>query len=123
MFEEDMERLEHEIDNALLFYCVARDYEEQERCLLEAAEASLKRLWCCRDVLQGVEQIEGFARQVHDYLTISDSILHEGVSKFVRIEHCQADGHWCTLTAQALPLYEELMNLLSIEPSMAMGCH
>jgi len=123
MFEHHMERLERDIDNALLFYCIAKDCQEQECRLVEAAEASLERLQICRNVLRDAEQVNGFARRVRDYLVISDSILDEGVLKFTRSELRQEGNKWDALTVRALSLCEELTDHLSFEPSMVMGIH
>lgn len=123
MFEQHMERLEREIDNALLFYCISKDLQEQERRLVEAAEASLERLQICRNALGDAGQANGLSRRIRDYLTISDSILEEGVVKFTRSELHQEGNKWDALTVRTLSLCDELTERLSLEPSMVMGTH
>jgi hypothetical protein len=123
MFEQDMERLEHELDNALLFYYAAQSAKEKESCILRGVEVSLDRLQCCLEALMCESRIERLRERTRDCLKVSDYLLHEGISNFVRVGCFLRGGAWSTLTARAMHLHEELLDLLKLEPSTVIGHH
>jgi len=120
MFEQDVERLEHALDDALLFYYAAQSAEEKESYIQKAVEASLDRLQCCVDAFVCSERIERFPGRLRDYVMVSEYVLNEGILNFVRVGCFSKGGTWSLLTARAMHLQEEL---LSLDPSVMIGCH
>ena len=108
MFEQDMERLEHEIDDALLFYYAAQDEAEKETCIIRAVEACLERLQCCRSALRDASKPEDLQKSVQHYLSVTDCALQEGISKFWRNTEREESNYWRTLTRMYLSLNDDL---------------
>lgn len=121
MFEHDMVRLEHEIDEALLFYYAAQCPEEREQRLTRAVEASLERLQCCQKVLLEGEKVDDFRRRVTEYLRFSEYALQEGLSAFYIANRAES-SYWYTLLTVAFPLYASLEKALSITVSTSVRC-
>ena len=112
MFEQEMERLEHEIDDALLFYYAAQCSEEKEARLLRAVEASLERLQHCRDALRVGDEIKNLRVRALEYWRMSEHLLQEGLSQFVRVGNPAEGRYWHTLTTLAVAVYADMEELL-----------
>jgi len=113
MFDQEMERLDHEIDDALLFYYAAQSGAEKEALIFRAVEASLERLQHCLEELRAGRLTSVEYGRVRSYLSLSEEVLKEGLSKFVRVGDSRDEDYWQTLLSLAISLYADIDGVIS----------
>lgn len=122
MFESELERLEHEIEDALLFYYAAQCPEEKESKILRAVESSLERLQHCRDRIIRSGYFGLDKKEVLGYLPVSRDCLQEGLSVFFESGVSKDVSYWKTLLTLAIPLYDDIERLFGEQVSVEAGC-
>jgi len=112
MFEQEMERLEHEIDDALLFYYAASCPEEKKKYFTRVVESSLERLQHCLEEVRKCDVSPEFRENLTRHLHFFEHSLQKGVSEFPAVTS-GTPSYWDTLISAALPTYtlvEEYLN-------------
>ena len=111
MLEFELSRLEHEMDDSLLFYYSEKDQDKREALLMRAMESSLECLQHCRDSLRIYPENPDVLVQSSRHMEISRNIVHEVFSSCFRPEKPSEDSYWKTLLDLWIALYSDLMVL------------